>query len=304
MKADYNILITGASGLVGEALSKNLALEGRNVYKLVRRKPGKNEFYWNAKDQIDLPQDIHFNAIIHLSGENVAAGRWSKKVKQSIYDSRIMSTKLLVDSLSKLDKPPSTFICASAVGIYGNRKDVILDESSTEDSDSKGFLVSVAKDWEREAQQYSQMVKTARVINARIGIVLSPNGGALEKMLPIFNLGMGGPLGDGKQYMSWISLTDLISAFTFCLENPTAKGAFNFCGPTPMTNADFTKGLASFLNRPAIIPAPAFGLKLAMGEMAEELLLSSVRAVPQNLQSLGFEFQHTDLDSALKAELN
>ena len=304
MKSESNILISGASGLVGKALSKNLALEGRHVYKLVRREPGKNEFYWNAKDQIDLPQDIQFDAIIHLSGENVAAGRWSKKVKQSIYDSRIMSTKLLVDSLSKLDKPPSTFICASAVGIYGNRKDVILDENATKDSYSKGFLVSVAKDWEREAQQYSQIVKTARVINARIGIVLSPNGGALEKMLPIFNVGMGGPLGDGKQYMSWISLTDLISAFTFCLENPNAKGAFNFCGPTPMTNADFTKGLANFLNRPAIIPAPAFGLKLAMGEMAEELLLSSVRAVPQNLQSLGFEFQHTDLDSALKAELN
>ena len=304
MKSESNILISGASGLVGNALSKALASQGYNVYKLVRRQAGINEFYWNAIDRIDLPMNAQFDAIIHLSGENVAGKRWSKKVKQSIYDSRIISTKLLVDSLSKLDKPPTTFICASAVGIYGDQKDTILEENAAQNPKPQGFLVSVAKDWEREAQKYRQIISDSRVINARIGVVLSPNGGALEKMLPIFNLGMGGPLGDGKQYMSWISLTDVINAFIFCLEDSSANGAFNFCSPNPMTNADFTKAVANFLNRPAVIPAPAFGLKVALGEMAEELLLSSVRAIPANLQALGFEFHHTDLESALKAELN
>ncbi|MEE2924049.1 MAG: TIGR01777 family oxidoreductase [bacterium] len=304
MKSGSNILITGGSGLVGSALKKNLASEGHNIYSLVRRKPAQNEFYWNAKDQIDLPKNTKIDAVVHLSGENVAAGRWSKKIKQRIYESRILSTRLLVERLSALDTPPLTFICASAVGIYGDRKDTILLESTTEDPSANGFLVSVAKDWEQEAQKYTQNIANARVINARIGIVLSPDGGALEKMLPVFKMGMGGPLGDGKQYMSWISLTDLVSAFSFCLDNNSAEGAFNFCSPNPMTNAEFTKALGNFLNRPAIIPAPAFGLKLAMGQMAEELLLSSVRAIPKNLQSLGFEFQHTELDSAFKAEIN
>tara|TARA_B100000674_G_scaffold456372_1_gene430913 strand:- start:105 stop:602 length:498 start_codon:yes stop_codon:yes gene_type:complete len=164
-------------------------------------------------------------------------------------------------------------------------------------------LYSVAKDWELEAQRYSELVDSARTVNARIGIVLSPLGGALEKMLPVFKTGMGGPLGNGKQYMSWISLTDLINAFKFCLDNPAAQGPFNFCSPAPMTNAAFTKVLGNFLHRPAVIPAPAFGLKLALGQMAEELLLSSVRAIPKNLQSIGFEFQHNNLESALEAEV-
>ena len=304
MTATSNILISGSSGLVGRALSESLSSAGHNVYKLVRRMPAHNEFQWNAIDQIELPKDTQLDAVVHLSGENVASKRWSKHIKQSIYESRILSTRLLVDSMASLNHPPRTFVCASAVGIYGDQKDIILAENATEDYKGEGFLVSVARDWESEARRYSELVTESRTINARIGIVLSPDGGALEKMLPVFRMGMGGPVGNGEQYMSWISLSDLVHAFEFCLQTDTAQGPFNFCSPTPLTNAAFTKILGDFLRRPAVIPAPAFGLKLALGQMAEELLLSSVRAIPANLQSIGFEFKHDTLEAALDAEIN
>lgn len=303
MDLKKNILISGASGLVGRALDKQLRDVGHTVYKLVRTKGVAQEFYWNADDFIDIPKHFKIDTVIHLSGENVAGARWTEKVKQRIYDSRILSTRLLVAHMSSMEQPPDTFICASAVGIYGDRGDQILEEESSKDVVSKGFLVSVAHDWEREAQKYSELVGDSRTINARIGIVLAEEGGALEKMLPVFKMGMGGPLGSGNQYMSWISRKDLVNAFQFCVENQQVSGPLNFCSPEPLTNASFTSQLGSYLHRPTLLPAPAFGLKLALGEMASELLLSSTRAIPKGLSNYGFEFEHKTLEAALKSEL-
>lgn len=301
MTKGTNILLSGASGLVGNALQTKLTNLGYSVYKLVRHQPSQNEFQWNALDSIDLPLDFPIDSVIHLSGENVAAGRWTNKLKRKIYDSRVLSTRLLVSRITSMTNAPKTFICASAVGIYGNRGDEVLTENMIDHNQRKSFLVSVAHDWEREARKYSGA--EVRVVNARIGIVLTPKGGALEKMLPIFKMGMGGPLGNGQQYMSWISMTDLIRSFVHCLENQEISGPVNFCSPQPLRNAEFTKILGSFLGRPTLVPAPAFGLKLALGEMAEELLLSSTRAIPQSLIDNGFEFEYNSLESALEAEL-
>ena len=303
MNQSKNILLSGASGLVGKALQKELVNLGYSVYKLVRHKPSHNEFQWNAVDSIEIPLDFPIHSVIHLSGENVAAGRWNKKLKQRIYDSRILSTRLLVSEMKSMMNAPKTFICASAVGIYGNRGDEVLTENKTDNVSYKGFLVSVAHDWEREARKYSESKPGTRTLNARIGVVLSPEGGALEKMWPVFKMRMGGPLGNRQQYMSWISISDLVRAFVYCLENKDISGPVNFCSPEPLRNSEFTKILGSFLNRPTLVPAPVFGLKLALGEMAEELLLSSTRAVPEMLVKHGFEFEHNSLESALLTEI-
>ena len=288
------VAITGATGLVGKALGKRL-----KDYEVLRvsRDRAAADVYWNpAKGEIEAEKLEGVDSIIHLAGYGIAEKRWTPEVKQQIRQSRIDGTRLIVETLKKLHSQPSTFLSASAIGYYGDRGDEELDESA---SPGNSFLANICKDWEAEALR----AEGIRVVCMRIGIVLSRSGGALKKMLLPFQLGMGGRIGSGTQYMSWISMDDLVSGIVFCLENPEVSGAVNFTAPHPVTNLEFTQKLAKALGRPSVIPLPAFAARLLAGEMADELLLSSIRALPQMLESSGFEFEHPELDSALKRVL-
>jgi uncharacterized protein (TIGR01777 family) len=296
-KKQMKILITGSSGLVGSALFDFLASGGHQVYKMVRDKSiSPNEITWDPeKGEIDLLKLENFDAIIHLAGENIANKRWTKAQKEKIANSRIMGTRLLVDAINKLKNPPSIFISASAIGFYGSREDENLDENSKPGTD---FLADTCIKWEEESKKLHN--KSIRVVNTRFGIILDPRAGALSKLIPIFCIGGGGILGDGKQWMSWIALDDVLGALMHILANDKISGPVNLVAPNPHTNFDFTKILAKVMNRPALIPAPAFALKIVLGEMAEALLLSSARVEPKVLRDSGFEFAYPGLESALR----
>jgi len=289
------ILISGASGLLGSALASSLEENSHEVVRLVRRKPrAANEAQWDPTRPI-LPQLVSgFDVVVHLSGENIA-GRWTEQKKCRIRDSRVFSTDFLSQALAKADRKPSTFICASAIGYYGNRGDEILTEESRS---GDGFFPEVCREWERATEPASDA--GIRVVNLRIGIVLSREGGALKQMLVPFKLGLGGRLGDGSQYWSWIQIADFISGVRHVLENDRLAGPVNMTAPNPATNAEFTETLATVLKRPAKLAIPSFVAKLAFGELAEETMLSSTRVEPTKFMGSGFKFRHHELKDALE----
>ncbi|NNE67545.1 MAG: TIGR01777 family protein [Pyrinomonadaceae bacterium] len=290
------ILITGASGLVGTALSK--ALEGHEIYRLSRSEP-KSDFdiQWDAyegfsKEEAEKLEGME--AVVHLAGEDVAGGSWTAERKARIRDSRVKGTRTLVKALSKLENPPSIFIGASAIGFYGDRGNEIVTEES---NPGTGFLGDVCVAWEEETEQAAKFAD--RLVILRIGLVLSKDGGALEKMLTPFRYGVGGTVGSGEQWMAWIALDDLVKIIVEALESDKLQGVYNATAPNPVQNKDFTASLAGQLSRPAFIPVPAFGVKLVFGEMGERLLLEGSRVIPRRLEQAGFKFDFPELDPAL-----
>ena len=297
------ILITGASCLVGTHLIPTLKAKGHEIFKLVRKTPkAADEIQWDAEKGFSDEEQAkleNFEAVVHLAGDNVASENWSAEKKRKIRESRTIGTKVLVDALRKTKSAPKVLVSASAIGFYGNRKDEILTEDSAK---GVGFFPEVCDEWEKESQKATDF--GARVVNPRIGVVLAKDGGALEKMLTPFKLGVGGVVGSGKQWMSWIAIDDLVRLIHFALENENIHGAINATAPNPATNEEFTKTLGKVLNRPTVLPIPAFGIKLLFGEMGERLLLEGNRVLPKKAQDAGFEFQFTNLEEATKHALN
>jgi len=288
------VLISGASGLIGSALVPFLESQGWRVTRLVRNASrAANEVVWNPMAPMSPSLVSGFDAVIHLSGESVA-GRWTSAKKRRIRDSRVVSTRNLSQALASAEKKPTVFLCASAIGYYGNRGKEILSEESPSGT---GFLAEVSREWEAATKPASDA--SIRTVNLRIGIVLSRNGGALTPMLLPFRLGLGGRIGSGQQWWSWIHIDDLISAVWHILRTESVHEAVNMTAPNPATNAEFTRTLASELHRPAILPIPAFAARLAFGELADEGLLSSARVNPKKLMTSRFEFQFPNLSEAL-----
>lgn len=301
-KSAGRILVSGASGLIGSGVEKAAHEKGFEVQILVRHhhEVRGGAIYWNPTE---TNQGVHpaalegLDAVIHLSGANIAR-RWTRDVREKIVASRVRSTEVLCDALRKVRHRPPVLLCASAVGIYGDRGDEILTEDS---ATGTGFLAETCQAWEGAAKQACEL--GIRVVHLRLGVVLSRRGGALGKMLPVFQLGMGGRLGNGRQWMSWISLRDLLRAMWFLMESQQLSGAFNLTAPGAATNAEFTAALAHAVHRPAFFPVPAGALRLAFGEMAGQTLLASQRAVPRRLQEAGFTFEDAEIGAALGALL-
>lgn len=291
------VLVSGSHGLIGSHLVEALARANHEVIRLVRNKPATpQEVSWDpVAGTIDAQGLEGLDAVVHLAGSNLAARRWTRAIKQEIRDSRVKGTRLLCQTLAALEKPPGTYISASAIGYYGDRGQTLVDEGSAAGS---GFLPSVCRAWEEASNVLQETA--VRVVFMRIGIVLSPEGGALAKMLPSFKLGIAGHIGDGKQFMSWISLDDVVGVITYALENNSLSGPINVVAPQPVTNHDFSKSLGHVLHRPTILPLPAFALRTALGEMADELLLSSTRVKPSKLLAAGYHYQYPELTGALQ----
>lgn len=291
------ILISGSHGLVGTALIQSLGLDGHDIFRLVRHAPSsETEIEWSPERySIALARLEGFDAVVHLAGESIAEGRWTDAKKKQIRESRVKGTRLLGDALANLSSPPKTFVCASAIGYYGDRGDEILTEASAPGND---FLAGVCVEWEKATALASE--KGIRVVNCRFGIILDVKGGALKKMLPPFRMGVGGKIGSGKQWMSWIALDDVVRGIKFALANDLIGGPVNFVAPAPVTNARFTKTVGKVLSRPTLFPIPAFGVRLLFGEMADALLLSSQQVAPTVLQTSNFLFQYSQLESALR----
>jgi len=292
-----NILLTGSSGLIGQALIPVLTSGGHRVTCLVRFKPrgGEPLVYWDpAGREIDAPKLEGSDAVVHLAGEPIT-GRWTAAKKRAIRDSRVSSTRLLCETLARLASRPRVFVAASASGYYGDRGDEVLREESEAGS---SFLSQVCQEWERATTP--ALESGIRVVNLRIGFVLSPAGGGLAKMLPAFRMGAGGRIGSGKQYISWIGIDDLVQIILFAATTETLNGPVNAVAPHPVTNLVFTKTLGRVLGRPAIFPMPAFAVRIAFGEMGKELLLASARLEPARLLSAGYQFRFPELEGALR----
>ena len=289
------IAITGASGLVGSTLVPLLTTGGHQVTKLVRREAAEGEATWDPEGEFDAAALDGIDAVVHLAGENIAASRWSEKVKDKIRSSRVQGTRVLCEGLAKMQNPPKVLVCASAIGFYGDRCDEELNEES---ANGTGFLADVAQEWEAATQPARDA--GIRVVNLRFGVILSPKDGALAKMLLPFKLGGGGRVGSGKQYWSWISIDDAAGAVHHALMTDSLSGPVNAVAPNPVTNGEFTKTLGRVLNRPTILPLPAFAARLALGEMADALLLASIRVEPKELRRSGYEFRQPTLESALR----
>lgn len=293
-----HILLSGSHGLIGSALVPLLEARGHTVTRLVRSPArSEGEALWNpASGEVDDSLVARAGAIVHLSGESVAA-RWTPAKREDILDSRVDSTRLLAQAVARAGGKP-TLVQASAIGFYGNRGDDILDESA---SSGGGFLARVCREWEASAEPAREA--GARVVSTRIGIVLSPRGGALKSLLPMFRLGLGGPLGSGRQWWSWISLQDAARALVHLVEQSGVSGPVNIAAPNPARNRDFARALGHALHRPALVPAPRFALRLMLGQAADEMLLFSQRVQPQVLEASGFSFEHAELDEALESLL-
>ncbi len=296
------VLIAGSSGLIGSELTNYLKDRGFDIIRLVRKESEvvDDSLLWSPEHhEINLDDFEGFDVVINLAGENIATGRWTKEKKKKIEESRVRFTHMLSELLTKLKSPPKLLINASAVGYYGNRPGEILNEDS---APGKGFLSEVCQKWE-EALEHA-ISKGIRVVPIRIGVVLSSKGGALTKMLTSFRLGLGGKISKGCQYMSWIAIDDLVRIIHYIIENESISGPVNATSPNPITNKVFTKTLGKVIKRPTIFPLPAFVAKIILGrEMANELLLSSTRAMPDKLLSLSFSFQFGDLEKALRHTL-
>jgi uncharacterized protein len=310
------IVVTGSTGLVGAALVKALARDGHTVCRLVRRETktttGKKEsekqrpagqivdVAWDPEDPgasslADSQEKVDgADGVVNLAGASIAGGRWTTERKMQLRSSRVRTTHALVAALEKAKVRPKVFVSASAIGIYGNRGDEVLKEESKEGDD---FLAGLAREWEAEANRAQAL--GARVVLTRFGIILAKHGGALPQMMRPFQVFAGGRVGSGRQWMSWVTLEDVVAILRLALENAAVSGAVNVVAPQPVRNAQFTEELGRAMHRPAIFPVPAFALRLALGEMADSLLLASQRVLPTRLTSLGYTFQHGDLPSAL-----
>src|SRR3989338_4623676 len=291
------VLVTGSTGLVGSALVPFLASGGHEVVRLVRGrlKPGVVEVPWDPQaGTIEAAKLEGLDAVVHLAGERIT-GRWTAAKKARIRSSRVQGTRLLAETLARLGRPPPTLVCASAIGYYGHRGDELLREESPPGA---GFLAEVCREWEAAARPAAE--KGIRVVQLRIGVVLSAAGGALALMLTPFKLGLGGRVGTGQQYMSWIALDDLAGIIQHALANESLRGPVNAVAPRAITNREFTKTLGRVLGRPTIFPMPAFAARLAFGQMADELLLASARVEPTRLIASGYKFRTPELEAALR----
>lgn len=298
-------LVTGGGGFVGRALCERLGAAGHRVIVLSRHPDPASRFEqgtWDHERRVfdcgALAEGGGLDAVVHLAGESVAGGRWNQARKQRIRKSRIEGTRFLLDSLRADGSVPKVFLAASAIGYYGDRGGELLTEESRA---GEGFLAELAVEWEAASKQLER--DGARVGLLRFGMVLDASGGALGKMLPIFRLGLGGPLGGGAQWMSWITRADAVRAIEFLLSHPSLAGPINLAAPNAATNREFSTFLGQALGRPALLPAPAFALRLTLGEMADALLLQSQRVAPAKLLEAGFQFEHPDLKPALAALL-
>lgn len=291
------ILISGSHGLIGKNLIPSLTRDGHEVVRLVRRAPAAGaEVEWHPdQGRIDAQHLEGVDVVIHLAGENIGTGRWTEAKKRAIIESRVKGTSLLSETVARLSQPPKVFLNASAIGYYGDRGDELLTEKSNA---GQGFLPTVCIEWEKAARPAAE--KGIRTVYMRFGIILDPNEGALSRMLTPFRLGVGGKVADGRQWMSWIALGDVINGIKFLIEDQTINGPVNLVTPNPVTNAEFTKTLGRVLSRPTIFPVPAFVARLAFGEMGDALLLSSQRVEPSVLKDRNFQFQWPALEAALK----
>lgn len=304
------VLVSGSHGLVGSALTRALGAQGHSVARLVR--PGSSvtrgasgtpdasgDVRWDpVSSEADTAAMEGADAVVHLAGASIGEGRWTPARKKILRSSRVEATQHLVRALSKLRQPPKTLVSASAIGYYGDRGDEPLTEISAPGSD---FLAALAQEWEASALGAEQL--GARVAILRFGVILSAQGGALPRMLMPFRMGVGGRLGSGKQWMSWLTLEEAVGLVRYALGTEELRGAVNAVAPNPAQNAEFTHVLARVLRRPALFPAPKFALRLVLGEMAEALLFSSQRVIPDKLSKLGYSFRHPTLEEALRAVL-
>lgn len=291
------ILIAGASGFVGSALVSSFSQKGHEVIRLVRKSSIRG-IYWNPSEHELDPNDIEgFDVIINLSGENIG-GFWTKAKKEKILLSRLASTETLCHAISKLKNPPKTFINASAIGFYGSQGDKFLTEEAPHGND---FLADVCVRWEKAARSVES--KNLRVVALRFGVILDPSGGALAKMLFPFKMCLGATLGSGKQYLSWVALSDVVGAVQFIIEHPALNGPVNVVAPNPVTNQEYTKVLGRVLNRPTFLYIPEWVLNFFLGEMAEEMFLASARVVPKRLEAAGYVFEQDYLEPYLKKVL-
>src|SRR3990170_1980899 len=293
------IAVSGSTGLVGSEVVASLSAVGHEVVRLVRRAPAPAEkaVRWDPeKGEIDAAGLEGLDAVVHLAGENIASGRWNDARKAVLRDSRVNGTRLLCEALAGLARPPKTLVCASAIGIYGDRGEDALTEESLP---AAGFLPGVCREWEAASGPAAR--KGIRVVALRIGMVLSPKGGALSRMLPLFRAGLGGVIGSGRQYVSWVALDELPLILLHALQCGDLSGPVNAVAPRPVTNREFTQALGKALSRPTPLPVPAFALRLAVGrEMADALLLSSARVVPKRLLDTSYAFRSPELETTLR----
>jgi uncharacterized protein (TIGR01777 family) len=295
-KKTMHIAMTGSHGLVGSSLLPLLTTGGHRVTRLVRGSPAEGEVKWDPQGAVfDARALDGVDAVVHLAGENIAGARWNEKVKQRIRDSRVQATRVLCSGLASMTSPPKTLVCASAVGFYGDRGDEVLTEDSPA---GNGFLAEVVREWEAACAPAREA--GIRVVNLRFAMILSPKEGALAKMLTPFKLGGGGTVGSGRQYWSWISIDDAAGSVLHALMSDSLSGPVNAVAPQSVTNAEFTKTLGKVLQRPTLVPMPAFAARLALGEMADELLLASIRAQPRKLLESNYVFRQSTLEQALR----
>jgi uncharacterized protein (TIGR01777 family) len=292
------VAITGASGLIGRALAPFLTTGGHEVVRVVRRPAGPGEVSWNYHHaRADTAGLEGLDTVVHLAGENIGV-RWTEDRRRRIIESRVIGTRFLSETLARLTRPPRVLVAASAVGVYGDRGEEILTEASSSLDAPRDFLTELGREW--EAATEPARAAGIRVVLLRFGIVLTPAGGALGRMLPAFRMGLGGPLGSGRQYMSWVAIDDLLGAIQYAIMTESLEGPVNATAPHPVTNRAFAAMLGKVLDRPVLLPVPALALRLAFGEMADVALLSSIRVLPARLEESGYRFRYPDLEGALR----
>ena len=290
------VLISGATGMIGSALTRELESKGHQTTRLTRSPGSADDVGWDpSAGEIDASRLEGVDAVVHLAGESIAEGRWTAERKRRILESRRQGTGLLARTIANLSEPPGVMVGASAVGYYGDRGNELLREDS---GPGNNFLAEVCQVWEKAADPAREA--GIRVVHTRFGVVLSPKGGALGTTLPIFKLGGGGRIGSGRQYWSWVALDDVVGSIIHALENDSVEGPVNVGSPDPLTNAEYTKVLGKVLNRPTVFPLPAPAARLMLGEIADELLLASARMEPAKLKETGYEFRYPELEDALR----